>query len=212
MTKLHSETLKDKSLAMLKHICADNYFDQFYLAGGTSLSLQIGHRISIDLDLFTGEDFSIDLPKHLNKEYEVSFINKNSIELFTEDTKLFFWCFPFGLTRPLIEFEGIRFADPIDIGLMKLLALQGRHTRKDIVDLYFIDKEIIPLEELLTLFESSYPKESFNSYASLKQLFDYEALEVDANPHMLRGVSWEECLEVVTGKVTGYIRDSLLVE
>ncbi len=70
-----------------------------------------------------------------------------------------------------------RLADPIDIGLMKLLALEGRTTRKDVIDLYFIHQKIIKLPRLLEIFDSFYPKEKCNTCKSISKLLNIDELE-----------------------------------
>jgi hypothetical protein len=206
---LKKETLPKHSFKLLQEIASIKTFEEFYLAGGTALALQIGHRESIDLDFFTGKEFKTAILSKFPTTYQVVSLNDNSIELIAERTKVFFFYFAFPLYKDLINVEGIRFADPVDIGLMKLLALQGRTTRKDIIDLYFIDKEIMPLEELLQLFEKHYPSESFNSYNSLKTILSTSTLENQPMPKMMKEVNWDECLELVTRKVTGHIKNLL---
>lgn len=204
--KIFSEILPGYSFELLRSIQTNNSFKQFYLAGGTALSLQVGHRESIDLDFFTDQDFSTSLLTKFPKDYEVIRLHDNSIEVFSEKTKVMFFRFAFPLFNDLKNFGNITMAHPIDIGLMKLLALQGRTTRKDIIDLYFIDQEVIKLEELLDLFEKKYPQESFNSYDSLRQLFNIEQLEAQPMPKMFREVEWEECQKVVSEKVVRHIK------
>ncbi len=69
--------------------------------------------------------------------------------------------------------------------------------KKDIIDLYFIDKEVIRLNKLLGIFEKHYPKESLNSYDSLKTLIDIHLIESQPMPEMLKRCSWKECLSIV---------------
>jgi len=55
---LHTETVAPKTLELLNKLMNDTTFNHFLLVGGTSLSLQLGHRLSVDLDLFTDETFN----------------------------------------------------------------------------------------------------------------------------------------------------------
>jgi hypothetical protein len=54
---LHKETVKPGTLDLILRLMEDDYFSSFYLVGGTALSLKIGHRESIDIDLFNSGDF-----------------------------------------------------------------------------------------------------------------------------------------------------------
>jgi hypothetical protein len=67
---LHEETVEASTLALIRRLMADENLADFYLVGGTALSLKLGHRISIDIDLFTGKDFdSAAICKHLKAVY-----------------------------------------------------------------------------------------------------------------------------------------------
>lgn len=207
---LHEEVLSSQAYDLLKSICSNASYKSFYLAGGTALALQLGHRKSIDLDLFSPKEFKSTIIKKLNVKYDVISLHDNSIELIVNDTKLFFFFFAFPLTRKLIVKNNTRLAHPLDIGLMKLLSLQGRSARKDIIDLFFIDKRVMKLEKLLDTFEKHYPRESFNSYDSLKSLIDIETLDAQPMPKMLKKCSWDECFAIVKQKVSSHIRRLVL--
>lgn len=203
--KLKTEILKPNEETLLTSICKNAHFDKFYLAGGTALALQFGHRKSYDLDFFSPQEFSSSLTAHL-KPSETLSLHDNSIELIVDGIKLFFFFFAFPLKYTLIQIDGIRLAHPVDIGLMKLLALQGRTTKKDIIDLYTIHQEVMPLSELLNLFESHYPKESFNSYKSLKALLDQDELKTSPLPVMLNNYSWDNANRTVAEEITTHIK------
>ena len=67
---LHTETIAEPTLKLLRKLEAENEMAGFNLAGGTSLALYLGHRISIDLDLFTPEPFNTaQLEKYLPDKY-----------------------------------------------------------------------------------------------------------------------------------------------
>ena len=211
MRSLSKNVLPEGLWDILERIMASQPFHGFYLAGGTGLALQLGHRRSDDLDLFTQVEFRSNLVAHLKDHYEVISQFDNSIELFIEKNKVFFFYFGYPLHYLVKKIENIRLADPRDIGLMKLLALQGRTTRKDIVDLYFIDKEVIKLEALLEIFETAFPGDSFNSYSSLKQLINIQELDEQPMPQMLKPVAWEQASGLVLDKVARYM-DRLLLK
>lgn len=208
---IFKQVLPTYSYELLRRLSENPGFTKFYLAGGTSLALQIGHRRSVDLDFFSSEPFSSNITSELKDGYTAIAVSNNSIELIVENTKVMFWYFAFPVIKELIKVESLILADPVDIGLMKLLAIQGRTTKKDIIDLYFIDKEIIKLEDLLELFESSYKETSFNSYSSLKSLFDIDKLKNDPMPEMLKEVDFHEAFELVAEKISKYLKSKLNV-
>jgi len=115
------------------------------LAGGTALALQMGHRISYDLDFFTEKDFSVDvaiatvrktgLPFRVTSEGDGTLnaeINGIKVSLFRYDH-------PF-LENPLVV-DGIRIAGILDIAAMKVIAISQRGLKRDFVDLFFILRE-----------------------------------------------------------------------
>jgi len=207
---LHKQTLSPESISLLLNINSHKDFKDFYLVGGTSLSLQIGHRESIDLDFFSQVEFPSNKIELLKTPYQAIGIHNNSIEVIMNNTKVFFFYFAFPRFKDIKTIEGIRFADPIDIGLMKLLTLQGRTTRKDIIDLYYIDKEIIPIKDLIDIFQYHYPKEKFNSIDAIKSLLSNESLEMQPMPKMLKDFDWETSKEIVVEKLMKSLSKYLL--
>lgn len=202
--------LPEYSHDLLDKLAANPNLNQFYMAGGTALSLQLGHRESIDLDFFTQEDFEAALITHLNDiTYITVQLQRNSINLIADNTKVSFISWPFPITKEFVWEGDLRMLHPIDIGLLKLLALQGRHTKKDIIDLWIIDKEVITLEELLDIFEEKFEKETFNLFSSSKELFNIKEINKEQMPKMYREVEFNECLETVQYKVTRHLKKLL---
>jgi len=138
----------------------DNSFSDFNLVGGTALSLQMGHRRSIDIDLFNTSDFdSKSLARYLEKQYNAEDVRvlKNGIFCFINDVKVDLISHQYPLTNPLLVIDDIRMADPRDIGGMKLNAIVDSGKRlKDFVDTYFL-LERFPLADLLSAYVGKYP-------------------------------------------------------
>lgn len=136
----------------------------FYLAGGTALALQIGHRDSVDFDFFKGAPFdTARLFDHLLAAFPMSTVVKvqderNTLTVIAAgNVKLSFMSYPYPLLRPLVAADGLDLADIADIGCMRLSAITGRATLKDYVDLYFV-LQGIPLTELLDLCAVNLPQ------------------------------------------------------
>lgn len=118
-------------------------FPSFSLAGGTALALQIGHRISVDFDLFSEKK----IPSFLLAEAEKTFSDApvrpviNTAEQLTVTVGrvyLSFVFYPFAKVQPLRVYHGVKFFSVAEIGAMKAYALGRRATYKDYTDLYFI--------------------------------------------------------------------------
>lgn len=150
-------------------------FPDYYLVGGTALALQIGHRISIDFDLFSEKEIPSGLlrkVKRVFKNEKVKTILDHSEQLSVEinKTKIDFVKYGFPLISQPIMFEGLKILPVSEIALMKALTLSHRGTMKDYVDLYFIVKEnYITLKEIEKKAEKKYGNE-FNFRLFLEQL------------------------------------------
>lgn len=152
--------------------------DRFYLAGGTGLALQLGHRDSVDFDFFTKESFNtFELYKELFAVFGQENISKTLEEkntlyvVLNGSVKLSFFSYPYLLLEPLIKEEFLNIAGIVDIGCMKLSAVVGRAMEKDYIDLYFILKQI-PLNTLLLKAQEKMPDLDYNLI--LKSLVYFE--------------------------------------
>jgi len=185
-----------ESLALLKEIPEIN---KFYLAGGTALSWQIGHRVSIDLDFFIKGDFSpLYLSQTLKKNRVIlTNISTNTFTLrgFHNGCEISFIKFPYALIDKFKVEDGINIAQLKDIGLMKILAIADRGLKKDFIDLYFICKFYIPLQELFNLFPLKYGIDDFNAYHYIKNLTFFENAEQPTDLKLLKAVDWKDVKE-----------------
>jgi len=188
---LHRETVSPDTLELLTALQANPFFENTRLVGGTALSLQLGHRISIDLDLFG--DFVTDpiavqtaLQEHKNV---VATYNTPSIFAFVIDgVKVDLVNYRYGWIDDPLVVEGVVMASQKDIGAMKLSAVTGRGTKKDFVDLYFL-LETYTLGELIGFFEEKYP--DGNTYLLLRSFIYFDDAD-DMSVEMIHPVSWPE--------------------
>jgi len=138
----------------------DAELKDFFLVGGTALSLQIGHRISIDIDLFSEKEFDApSLRKYLEDNYHLTDSKsiKNGVFGFINDTKIDILTHAYPQFRPLEVIEGIRMSSLEDIGAMKLNAIHNSGERKkDFIDMYFL-LEHEPLLIFVLAYEHKYP-------------------------------------------------------
>jgi len=174
---LHTESIEPVTLELLKSFMQKNYLADFVLAGGTALAFQIGHRRSIDLDMFTGKDFDSDvlLSKLLN-DYEILVLLKmpNTLICNINNIKVDFIRFKYPPIRPLIEVDDFRLFDIIDIAAMKIDAITGRGNKKDFFDLYFLLKQF-KLTSLLEFYKEKYQHQTlFHVIRSISYFKDAE--------------------------------------
>jgi hypothetical protein len=175
--------------------------NNFILVGGTSLALQIGHRVSVDLDLFGSTQLDLnDIPGliiDLGKINRMS-ASKSILVLNIDDIKVDFVNYRYPLLFDFKQNDGIRMADIRDIGAMKLAAISGRGRKRDFFDLYFL-LQTFSLDQLLAFYTQKYQDGS--EFLIARSLSYFADAEEDEDPVMIRPVSWKEVKNFVLGEV-----------
>ncbi len=139
---LHKSTIHKSTLRLIEELQLIEEFSQLRLVGGTALALQIGHRISIDIDLFGKVDFEGQM---LNDFNNVQLIKKSkNINIYSSnDVKVDFVNYKYPWLEDELRIEGVRLAGLKDIAAMKIAAITGRGSRKDFVDIFFCVKAFL---------------------------------------------------------------------
>ncbi len=162
---LRTQTVETGTLDLIKRFMSDDKFNNFNLVGGTALALKIGHRRSVDIDLFSTTPFdTMDLGHHLAAAYSATDIRTlgNSIFCFVNDIKIDLLPHQYPLVGNIDTLEGIRIVSLQDIGAMKLNAIFNSGQRlKDFVDMYSL-LEKFTLHELLDACHRKYPDLNIN--------------------------------------------------
>lgn len=190
---MHKEILDKKTEYVFQEISKNKICDNFYLAGGTALALQFGHRKSIDLDWFSKNDFNTaEIKEKLEELGKLSLESeeKNTLNVILDGVKISFLGYRYDLLFPLINWEGIKIADWRDIACMKVDAVSSRGSKKDFIDLYFILKQIA-IYELLEIFDKKYEKIEYNRMHIFKSLTYFKDANEEPMPIMLEDVKWE---------------------
>lgn len=200
--KFYPEILTAEAIQLLPQLAKIEFLKDFYLAGGTALALSLGHRVSVDFDFFSPKDFpaeSYRLFQQLAPEdFQLLVRNKGAVEFSLKRVKIMLWENYLPVQMPLRRFMGIDVLDPVDVGFLKLVALEGRTTWKDIIDLYFLHQEIIPLEQLLREYKLRMPKEYLQLYVNIKTLIDPVELSKSPKPQLLRSVDYQVAYNLVS--------------
>jgi hypothetical protein len=182
----------------LQVVGRESFSRRFYLAGGTALALQLGHRVSVDLDFFTADDDLLDdirrdilarLEPRL--EFEVIQDMVGNLLLNVGGTALGFFSYRYPLIEPPLQVEQVNLARLVDIGLMKLDAIAGRGVRKDFYDFYFI-AQTISLETLLTRGGTKYSGYRDFGLLVLEGLVDFNVADQQATLLTTPPVEWAE--------------------
>lgn len=188
---LYVETVTPATLRILKRLMTMPSLSGFHLAGGTALALQIGHRISTDLDFFCMDEPNTDSIIEDLKEFnnvEVYLHKSNSTLLVSiEGVKVDFIRHNYPLLKSPVVIDDIRFYSTPDIAAMKIGAIVSRGSKKDFVDLYFLLK-VFTLSEILDAYKAKYQQNDL--FHVLKSLIYFDDAELEANPNMIKQVDW----------------------
>ena len=199
MIELFWNTITENMRLVMSGFTQSELGDRFYLAGGTALSLQIGHRLSVDLDFFSPTE---DIPSiRVGLEKALAPLNATladsswgNLVYLAKNVRVGFYGYGYSLVAPMIETEEARLASIEDIALMKLDALLSRSARKDFYDLYFICQSI-PLRQIFDKAPQKYPAVRDFEAQTVKRLVYFENADVEANPYMLQPVEWQTVKE-----------------
>ena len=198
------KVLSPESWDLVRRLVAGGHLDSWTLAGGTGLALQLGHRYSEDLDFFRTPAFESEiLLSRLSEVGPVAVQSRSSgtLHLVLEGLRVSFLAMEAPLLFPGTPYRGLVLADPRDIAVMKLVAIGGRGSSKDFVDLFFYLQAGGSLEAMLELTRRRFEKIDFNEYHLLKSLVFFDDAEAEPMPRMLREVSWQAIKETITAEV-----------
>ncbi len=204
--EFHREVLDDSTAALLSRMAREDAFHDFYLAGGTGLALQLGHRMSLDLALFSERPWSA---SHVLDAARA--LGPTVIDLETEGTlvgsvggvRVSFFHYPYPLLEsPLRVKEETPHETPmfplaglLDIACMKLVAVSQRGSRKDFVDLYFLDRAGVDIRSAIRALPKKMPGVEHNLVHLIRSLAYFADAESEPEPRMLVPFEWREARE-----------------
>ena len=182
----------------------------YYLAGGTALALQLGHRTSIDFDFYTPQHFDSDeLITEIKKEF-----GENATETLKEKDTLFvniagvdvsFFWYRYPLIKKTVLFEGVPLASLEDVAAMKLIAITHRPVKRDYIDIFFLLRSF-NLAQLLSFVGQKYP--NFNQYLALRALTYFEDIKDKEEKRPVKvlesSFSWEGAKKTIFEAVKKY--------
>lgn len=191
---LQLDAVAPRTLDILKQLSLQPCLQNFRLVGGTSLALQIGHRISYDLDFFSEQKNDLFyIETELLQLPGLSLKNKASYVLFlmADGVKIDIMNYPYKFISPIVETENIRLAHIDDIAAMKLKTIMNCGAKRDFYDIVFLLQHY-SLKQLFDLFQKKYG--NIEPVAIYHSLLYFEDAEKQANPVLLKNksLSWEQ--------------------
>ncbi len=209
---LQYRTIYPTTLELLRKLLLLEELQDFFLVGGTALALQLGHRISVDIDMFTLNDFNSDeLISKLSKHISISSISKskNSLSLEVLDTsgndevvKIDLIKYSYPLINTVVEIDSIRLLSIEDIIAMKLSAVTGRGAKKDFYDIFFLLKNY-NLEVMIKYFKFKFP--NTNVFQVLKSLTYFDDADLEPDPITIKNIEWDTVKKTIQEHTALYI-------
>lgn len=199
---LQTQTVVPDLLELLKKLMNENLFSDFNLVGGTSLALQMGHRNSIDIDLFGDSEINPELFIEILTSFgdvTVTQSSKNILITKINDIKVDFVHYKYPLLNDYLVVDNIRMLSMKDIAAMKLNAIAGRGSKKDFVDLFFLLEEF-SMEEILQFYKQKYADGSL--FMVQKSLTYFEDANPQLEPKMFKNFDWEICKQKILEEVS----------
>ena len=202
---LRTEVLEPGTLGVLRAVLANETFDSFNLVGGTALALQIGHRLSIDLDFFTTDFFDKELVKSELSDigdWHTDSENKIGLRGALNGIKIDFVTYRYPLLEPVVIIDGIRMLSQADISAMKLSAITNRGAKKDFYDIYFLLRRH-SFAQLCNWYKAKF--QTNNLFMLLKSITYFDDAELTETPVLLADeISWEVVKETILHEVATY--------
>ena len=207
---LYTQTVEPRTFALLKQLLDMPELASFSLVGGTALSLVYGHRISIDLDLFSDIKFDQDLVINaLRQKFTEGFIYEGEFKhfgifCFVENVKVDLVPFRHPLIRPIQVIDGIRMFILEDIAAMKIQAILGRGKKKDFWDIAELFKHF-KLKEIIAFYKEKFPSQML--LISIPQALSYfDDADESEDPISINGMDWDAVKDVIRTNVSEYLK------
>jgi hypothetical protein len=196
VSALFWETITPDMRTILGEFTRSDLGTKIYLAGGTALALQLGHRLSVDLDFFSPTEDIPTLRPALEKSLAMfsptlADSARGNLVYLARDIRIGFYGYGYEMVAPLVETQTARLASIEDIALMKLDPLLARAARKDFYDLYFICQKI-GLQSILAMAPRKYPSVRDFETQTVKRLVYFENAEADLDPKLLSPADWKQ--------------------
>jgi|SRR3989338_10361139 len=170
---------------------------RWYLAGGTALALQAGHRQSVDLDFFT-QAKSFDIPEWERKllatdNWETTHRAEGTLYGTFFGAKVSFIVYPFFVpSQSYLRVGNLKIIKPEDIAAMKIIAISQRGKKRDFFDLYWHCHNRGPLETVIDRAIKQYPYQQHNIGHIYNSLSYFADAEDDPMPKIFFRANWKE--------------------
>lgn len=216
--KVHLAAITSRQLRVIDQLGSLLSAQGFYLAGGTALALQLGHRKSVDLDWFVAQGLDSPLAFAENMQTEgikvaVTSMDEGTLHAQIKGVRVSFLRYRYPMLERMVEWKAhaCQMASLNDIACMKLVAVAQRGAKKDFIDLYaLLSSNNI---SLASLFDDVQRKYRLGDAGHMLHALTYFAdADVEPTPKMLWRVTWHEVKTAIKNAVQAYAREAQLSE
>lgn len=204
---LQKHTVEPTTFAILEELMQLVELRDFLLVGGTALSLHYGHRLSIDLDLFTTKDFDQDeLVALLREKFDgFQLLSNNNIGIFgfINDVKVDFVSYQSPLLNKPLVIDEIRMISIEDIIAMKVNAVFKRAVKKDFWDIAELLQHYT-IDQFITFYEQKFPGQQLMISVPAALIYFNDA-EESPDPVSLKGQTWQSVKSMIQEKVRDFL-------
>ena len=193
---IHTNILTEAQKRILPNLAKALANTDFYMAGGTALALQLGHRQSVDFDWFIpklgDQEILFQRLKSLNISFEVHSVSFETVYLMIDSIRMSFIGYDYPFLQPKLHWPqyNLYLSSILDIACMKLSAIASRGSRKDFVDLYFLINHSYPLEHFLRSYMEKYQNRDIGHV--VRSLVYFDDAETEPETKMLKPFAWSD--------------------
>jgi hypothetical protein len=207
---LYLTTVEPRTISILTRLQALPDLNDFYLVGGTALSLKYGHRISVDLDIFGHKRFDKEtIIKVLEKEFQNDFVYAGNpvswaVFCYIQNIKVDIVFYQHPIIAETVTLENIKMYSNEDIIAMKINAILGRGNKKDFWDIYELLNHY-SLSQMIDYYYKKYPKQML-LISIPEALTWFIDAEESPDPVSLKSQTWEQVKKGIQEKVRDYLK------
>ena len=191
---MFENVLPPESLELVRDLNGELERQGFYLAGGTGLALQLGHRVSEDLDFFSATEFDPALlARRLENRpgYSETLVSKGTLYCRLAGVKLSFLHYPVPLKHPALEYLTVKVADWRDILAEKFKTVSQRGRRRDFYDIYAcLTLEKLTVADAVAILKDRFAGTGINYPHVAKSLTWFVDAEAEPEPRLLIPADW----------------------
>ena len=208
---MHREALSEGQIRLLPALGGFAAEEGLYLGGGTAVALYLGHRLSVDYDLFSSQEIAD--PMALagragarGLSLEQIQVSRGTLHAVVVGVNISCLEYRYPLIAPLERWQEycLDVASLDDLVCMKLAAVAQRGARKDFIDIYALGMRHVDLPAMIELYRRKYSMSDVGSV--LTALCYFDDAEVEPMPTMLWDVSWDEVKRQIGSWVRGLVR------